>query len=214
MRLALGLLTVTLVAGCPADDVGGPDAATSSGVELRWVTRPTTVPGAVDPELDLTSATLHLRNLRLVGDAGAGDPRTTMATVDLSWSAGAAPAPAGFPDAPPGLYARLLCDLDRGAAPFAFELTGTVVTDDDQREPFAIRDTAPLAIDADFSIDAAPGVRTAIVVRVELDAVVEGLDFDAAPVIEGVRVIGPGDPQLTAVRDKLDDALGVHDSDQ
>jgi hypothetical protein len=30
----------------------------------------------------------------------------------------------------------------------------------------------------------------------------------------GVRLIGPGDPQLTAVRDKLDDAIGVHGSDQ
>ena len=214
MRLALGLLTVTLVAGCPADDVGGPDAATSAGVELRWVTRPATVPGTVDSDLDLTSATLHLRNLRLVGDAGAGDPRTTLANVDLIWRAGAAPSPVAFPDAPPGLYARLLSDLDRGAAPFAFELTGTVATDDDEREPFAIRDTAPLAIDADFAIDAAPGVRTAIVVRVELDAVVEGLDFEAAPVVDGVRLIGPGDPQLTAVRDKLDDAIGVHGSDQ
>lgn len=213
MRLALGLLSVTLLAGCPADDVGGPDASTAAGVELRWVTRPEVVPGPIDAKHELTSATLHLRNLRLVGDAGTGDPRTSMAAVDLAWSAQGAPMALEFPDAPPGLYARLLADLDRGAAPFAFELTGTVEIED-AREPFVIRDTEPLAIDADFAIDAAPGRVTAIVVRVELDSVVDGAELESAPVVGGVRTIGPGSPALANVRDKLGDAIGVHGSDQ
>ncbi len=212
MRRPLGLALLVL-AGCPADDQAQPDAPVAAGVAVAWVTHPDVVPGRVEDGFDLTSASFHLRNLRVVGDAGAGDPRTTAPVVELAWNSEARPGTIGFPDAPPGLYARMLWTIERGAGAYAYELHGTAQVGAG-REPYAILDPDPIAIDLDYQILAEAGTLTTIVTRVEFDDVLDVVDFGAAPVVGGVRTITAGDPQLAAIRDEVEQAFGVHAGDQ
>ena len=158
MRRLVGLALLVL-AGCPADDQSQPDAPGSAGVAVAWITDPAMVPGRVEDGFDLTSVQFHLRNLRVVGDAGAGDARTTAPVAELGWNDKAQPAPIEFPDAPPGLYARMLFSIDRGSTPYAYELHGTAETLTG-REPYAILDPDPIAVDLDYQIEAAAGRRT------------------------------------------------------
>jgi len=212
MRRVLGLMLLVL-AGCPADDHSSPDATPGTGLIVGWVTHPQMVPGPVEDDYSLSSVAIGLRNLRVVGDAGAGDPRTTAPVVDLAWSDKVQPRDVAFPDAPPGLYSRMLASVERGAAPYAFELRGTVMTMTGL-EPYVIRDVDALAVDMDFQIVADPGTSTTIVVRVELDDVLDAADFAAAPVIDGARTIETGDAQMPSIRSHLAEAFGVHASDQ
>lgn len=213
MGRLVGLAVLVALAGCPADDHSGPDATTTSGLAVGWKTDPATVPGPVEDDYDLSAAVFHLRSLRVVGDAGAGDPRTTAPVVELGWAAEVSPKVVTFPDAPPGLYARMLWSIERGAEASAWELRGTVQIGA-AREPYVIRDTEPLAVDFDFQIVAEPGVQTTIVVRAELDHILDAADFDLAPVVDGVRTIGPGDAQLPRIRAEVVEAFAVHPSDQ
>lgn len=213
MRRLLGFALLIVVAGCPADDQGGPDATPSAGLAVGWKSDPAQIPGRVEDEFDLESVVFHLRNLRVIGDAGAGDPRTTAPMIELGWGAETSPKTVTFPDAPPGLYGRMLWTIDRGTGASAWELRGTADVDA-AREPYVIRDTEPVAIDLDFQIMAEAGIQTTIVVRAEFDAILDEADFAAAPVIAGVRTIEPGDPQLPRIRARLVDVFGVHQSDQ
>lgn len=212
MRRVVALALVVL-AGCPADDQSQPDAPGSAGVAVAWISDPAVVPGRVEDGFDLTAAAFHLRNLRVVGDAGSGDPRTTAPLVELGWSSEGRPGTIVFPDAPPGLYSRMLWTIDRGAGAYAYELHGTAQTGTG-REPYAILDADPIAIDLDYQIVAEAGAQTTIVTRVDFDDVLDVVDFDAAPLIGGVRTITAGDPQLAVIRVEVRKAFGVHPSDQ
>lgn len=212
MRRALGL-ALLILAGCPADDQAQPDAAGPAGVAVGWISDPAAVPGRVEDGFDLTSVVFHLRDLRVVGDAGAGDARTTAPVAELGWNDKAQPSQITFPEAPPGLYERMLFTIDRGAGSYAYELHGTAQTVAG-RQPYAILDDDPLAIDLDYQIMAEAGRLTTIVTRVEFDDVLDVVDFDAAPLIGGVRTITEGDPQLATIRAEVHRAFGVHPSDQ
>lgn len=218
MRWTLAALTAFLAA-CPADDTfpgvdggsdggDGGDAQVAHGLLVRWGADPTP-PGAVSNELSLDAATLHLRNVRAIGDAGVGDPRTLAPRVDLAWSTGVQPADLAFPDAPTGLYSRMSLELDRGDGTYAYELTGTVDLGGD-RVPYVVRDTEPLAVSFPYAITVPPGAGALVPVEIKLEDAIEDLDFGSAPIVDGRRTIEPGDPQLARVRSELAAAFDVH----
>ncbi len=132
--------------------------------------------------------------------------------LDLLWATGEVPPDLEFPDAPTGLYARMSLELDRGTGTYAYELTGSA----DIRgviEPFTVRDRDQLAVSFEYEIALPPGAAARIPVRIELDSVVRALDFEAAPVVGGRRVIETGDAQMPVVRTELAKAFGVHNND-
>lgn len=207
------LLCSFALAGCPADD--GPsdvDGGGGTGLSVVWLGDPAIIAGPIDDDHTLATATLHLRNLRVIGDAGTGDPRTLAPTVDLTWATGTTPAAVVFADAPTGLYSRLSFTLDRGAGDWAYELTGTVVIGD-VSVPYTLRDRDPLDVSITYAITLPPGAGARVPVRVELGDVVRALEFEDAPLIDGRRVIETGDAQAAILRTELAKAFGVHDSD-
>jgi hypothetical protein len=207
-RIALLALLGAAATGCPGEPPGPPDAdAGATGLRVEWAGRPEVLPAQVSSEVTLDRAVFRTHELRVVGDAGPiGLDRET-----LEWARGIVPAPDVPAGAPTGLYSRLLFELegdDDGGEEYAYELVGTARVGSTMR-PFTIRDAGELEVMLEFSIMLRAGEGARIPVRVELDKLVEAVDFAQAPVDDG-RFLVEGGAQLAAVRAKLREAFGVH----
>src|SRR5262245_7524747 len=103
------LLIGLFVVGCSSTHEGGPDTNSPDtpmgppGLNVAWKARPSSIPGDVTDKITITSATFRPQILRVIGDAGPGDTRTTQLAFGLSWSSGSAPPTINFPSAPTGL---------------------------------------------------------------------------------------------------------------
>src|SRR5690606_2397487 len=73
--------------GCGDDSsMTAADAAVvGGGLVLSWSSDPESWPGEIGDGLTVERATLVFDNLRLVGDAAPGDPRTTKSDFLLQW---------------------------------------------------------------------------------------------------------------------------------
>ncbi len=215
MRL-LPLLSLLVLAGCPtgddtqADDVdddigdagidGGGDV---TGIVLTWYAQPA-LPATVDDGVIVQSMRFGFTNLRLVGDAGT----VSVDRSELAWSAGVTPENDVIASAPAGVYSSLQAMIAAPTATFAFEIQGTY-----NGTPYRLRDTAslPVAVGFDGGLNLVAGGGLVIDVRVDVDDLAEELDFTTLPVENGTLVLGPGNPQLPALRTAVAEAFEVSD---
>ena len=101
--------------GCHSDDtVVPPEDSTSgaSGLVVHWSSAPTTWPGDLGGGITIESARFKIDSVRVIGDAGPGDPRTTATQFEARWNQETAPADNVFDDAPPGLYSQISLSID------------------------------------------------------------------------------------------------------
>lgn len=207
MRWALLLV---LVAGCPTP--GGDDAPDDAppdedaGLTLQWSSRPESIPGPASSNIDLERVVLRLRDLRVIGDAGPGDPRTFRERLTVEWTAGLTPRDEDFADAPAGLYSRIVFELGGGDELYAYEIMGTVDLDGSS-VPFTIRDREARPLSIDCALTLPPGGETSVTVNVDLTQIVERVDYDLLPTVDGRRVLETGDPQMAAIRAEIDAAF-------
>jgi hypothetical protein len=161
----------------------------------------------VASEATLERAVFRTHDLRVVGDAGPIE----LDRKSLEWARGIVPAPDIPAGAPTGLYSRLLFELegddDGGGEEYAYELVGTARVGATTR-PFTIRDAGEVELSLEFSIMLRAGEAARIPVRVELDKLVEAVDFAQVPVIDGRFLVESG-AQLAAVRDKAREAFSI-----
>ena len=180
--------------GSPGDDAGAPDAtAGTRGITLAWEALPTLVPAAeAEAATELTEATVRLANVRLVGDAAPGDERTARQSVQLHWTALAAPPDVAFELAPAGLYAQLEFQFTDSDSPggTALELRGRVAIDGNL-EPVLLRADRLPAIDLPLSLALGDGDGRTIVVAADLGALVDVVAWQDRVVRDGVRVLEP-----------------------
>ena len=207
LRLRFAALAVLgLAAGCPTDDIGLPDGGGSTQLRVEWTGQPATLPSPLTNAITLERAVFYPQDLRVVGDAGpiSFDRRS------LEWARDVSPTADVVPGAPPGLYSRLLFDLEGGKTdtPYAYELTGTARVGTTTR-PFTIRDPGDLEISIELSTMLRAGETARIPIRADLDKLVEVVDFALADVEDGQFLVEDG-VQLAAVRDKLREAFAVH----
>lgn len=209
LRFAVLALLGAAAAGCPGDPGTGPDAADGGTTELRieWIGLPASLPGAVSSTATLERAKFRPDDLRVVGDAGPIE----LDRETLEWASGIVPTPDVPAGAPPGLYSRLLFELegddDGGGDEYAYELVGTARVGSTTR-PFTIRDRGELELSLDFSIMLRAGSGARIPVRVDLGKLVEAVDFAQVPVVDGQFLVEDG-PPLAAVRAVVRDAFGI-----
>lgn len=201
MRWVIVLLV--LLAGCPGpegDDMPTPDTPDggSTVLHLAWAADPV-VPGPVGSGVVVERARFVLENLRVVGDAGPGDPRTSLTDLTLEWRETEAPDLVDFPEAPSGIYSRVLFDIDDGEA---VEIRGTAEIEGTP-VPFTVTDLGELAVSIEINLDLPPGEERTQTIDVDLGRVLDAIDFQALPIIENRRVLREGDPQLEEARTKL-----------
>ena len=148
----LTLLLAFAGSGCDGDPPGGRDggdvdASVDSGngdglvFDLRASPElPAELGG--DHAIELETVRLVLEDVRAIGDAATGDDRTSRSTFDLAWGE-EADNRLIYPDAPPGIYARLLATVA------SYEMRGWV-TLETGRVAFVVSDAAA---DLDLAIE-------------------------------------------------------------
>lgn len=212
LRIALTAVVVTAAAGCPGDvppDPMPPDGGPlpGTGLTITWASQPATLPGQPSADVMIERAVFRQDDLRLVGDAGP----VTLDRDRLEWAAGTSPAALPVTGAAPGLYSRLLFELEgdeEGDDEYAYEITGQVKVNGDF-EPFTIRDTGELAMSLDFSIMFPAGGSATIPVRIDLDDIVGAVDFSSVPFQNGRYLVENGNSQLSDVRSAVRGAIVV-----
>jgi hypothetical protein len=209
--ITFAVAVATAATGCfvgndpPGDD--GDDGGGGGGLTIEWNGQPSTIPSEPSSDITIDRAVFHLDDLRLVGDAGPID----LDRDKLEWSRGIVPTALPVMGALPGLYSRLLFDLDGsddGEVTYAYEITGTVKVND-SFQPYTLRDTSDLTLSLDFSIMLPAGGIATIPVRIEINKVVEVINFSQVSTQDGRYLVDDTSPQISNVRAAVRAAFSV-----
>jgi hypothetical protein len=209
--IALIAAVAMTAAGCETGDTAPPpvDGPGGGGLSIVWSSRPAVIPSEPSSDITIERAVFHQEELRVVGDAGPFD----LKREELEWSRGIVPTALPVTGALPGLYSRLLFELDgdddQGEEEYAYEITGTVKVTDTFR-PFTVRDTSGADLMLEFSIALPAGASATIPVRVEIDKIVEAVDFQSVPMQSGRYLVDQSSSQIAAVRAAVRAAFGIH----
>jgi hypothetical protein len=204
-------LLLGVIAACHGSDPSAPDgsmlgdgsSSTDRGLSIKWATSPNTIPGETGGDgLSIASMTFRLANLRVIGDAGPGDNRTSVDSIELDWAAGAKPNPVSFADAPTGLYSRVILVVDNNLIDYSYELAGTTKLDGNIM-PYQIHDRSPLAISLDTSAMLEPNQTASLGITIRIDQALQSLDFSKLSNQSGTLVLDTFDDAMGDFRNKM-----------
>jgi hypothetical protein len=201
-----------LLPGCDTGDTVGPaDAATGArGLVVEWSSVPEPWPGQLPGGVTLERAILSVDSLRVVGDAGPGDPRTTANDLVVRWDDNSVPDASVFESAPVGLYSQLSLRLDGGVSSSSIELRGTVALGGNAYE-FHIEDTEALSVNLSIDRTLQPGAPVTLRMRVDFASAIAGLDFAAFDEDSGRLELDTGDAQMALFRQRLVTGFSIDD---
>lgn len=213
--LVQAALVVGLVVACHQPNPENPDAAGSvdasvvSGLYVPWTTLPT-IPGDSSDNLTVATMLLRIDNLRVIGDAGPGDPRTSKSSFTVSWNGITAPATVAFMEAPTGLYSKLTLLADGHLVDDSYEITGTALIND-VVYPYRIHDRDPINISLSTSATLEPGGEAHVPVRIAVQDALGVVDFTTLPSNGGTLELDTFDSQMPAFRAKLIESFSIGD---
>jgi hypothetical protein len=185
----------------------------TSGLSIDWSTHPVTIPGDVGSnDTTITSMTFRVANLRVIGDAGPGDDRTSIDTIVLQWQAGVLPSPISFANAPTGLYSRVVLLADGNLVDNSYELAGTTKVDG-MTLPYSIQDRSPLAISLDTSTMLDPDQVASLGITIKIDQALQSLDFSKLDNENGTLTLDTFDDAMGDFRNKMASAVFEADHD-
>ena len=208
-----GLIRCVVVAGllsaCDTGHTDTPDGEVGDGgLTVTWSSRPETWPAQVDTGLTLTSAQFACDSLRVIGDAGPGDMRTTAEDFTVHWEGAEAPAPIMFADAPNGLYSQISLLFDGHVSTASYKLEGTVVVNNNT-EDFVIEDDNPLPVTVSLEKSVSPGATSTIRIDIDFAHALDAVKWDQLPKSDGKLQLENGNPDLTDFRKKLVEAFST-----
>ena len=210
-----GLLAGLLVA-CNPSDPATPDAPPidgdgAAGLHVTWASEPSSYPGTIEDWLTVDSVTLTVESLKVIGDAGPGDPRTTKAVFQLRWDDHDSPQAIDFADAPTGLYSKVALQLDGHTLLPSLEIKGHVVLAGATVEyEVEDRNAVPVSLDCDRMLP--PGGSAAIALTLRLHDALTSVDYESLPVHDGRIELETGNSQLDDFVDKFSRAFSVDNS--
>lgn len=208
------LVGVSCAAACGGSDVGSSDASppfdstgNGPGLVVPFATE-SPIPGAAKHDVVLSRVLFRLAYLRIIGDAGPGDTRTSRDHFQLEWKDGTNPPSVAFADAPAGLYSKVSIRADGETVAPSYEIVGSV-TAKDGVFPFRIHDLEPLEISIDTGVALDPGQTAEVLVRLELDSAFDGINFSDLPLDQGVLDFATDDRQMPKFRNRMRSAFAT-----
>ncbi len=208
------IAVASLLVGCHPSDMGGPDATlmadappTGAGISVGWTATPTIgATGGDGPTVE--TASFHVDDLRVIGDAGPNDPRTHSDDFNLNW---AAPPETTFPNAPPGTYSQLSLSLESDDGAMAFALGGHV-TVDTVSHAYTIVGSMQLEVTLPTFGTLDAGGALDLTVLAAFDQALTAVSFDAlcnGCSGDATLTLGETDPQMPAFRTALEKDITV-----
>jgi hypothetical protein len=204
-------LTCACSGGAPAVPEGTlpTDSSTSAGLHVPWSTSPA-IPRSAGGDVTIQSAVFRIDSLRVIGDAGPGDPRTSEFFFETKWSASNQPDTIDFSDAPTGLYSQVTVQIDGHLVDYSYEITGTAVVSGETKN-FEIHDRNALTANINISTMLDPGGQAIVPIRVRFDDALGVVDFSTLRTDDGVLQLDTFDAQMPAFRDKLTTSIQLGD---
>lgn len=191
------------------DATSPPDGASGAGLHVPWSTSPT-IPGSAGGDVTIQSALFRIDSLRVIGDAGPGDPRTSEFFFETKWSDSSQPDTIDFPDAPTGLYSQVTVQIDGHLVDYSYEINGTAVVSGETKN-FQIHDRNALTANINISTTLDPGGQAIVPIRVRFDDALGVIDFSTLRIDDGILELDTFDAQMPAFRDKLTTSIQLGD---
>jgi hypothetical protein len=198
------------IAACHTSDPNTTDASPPTGdgsnvgdqgLEVTWSSA-TPIPGNVTSDVTVSSLLFRIANLRVIGDAGPGDSRTSVDSIEVAWSQGTTPVPVTFADAPTGLYSHLVFLADGNLIDYSYELKGTAKVDGNVT-PFVIHDRSPLPVSLDTNATLDPNQETSLAIDVGLDQALQTVDWSHLDTNNGTLTLDTFDSGMSDFRSKM-----------
>jgi hypothetical protein len=183
--------------GNPGSD--GPSGG--AGLHVQWGITPA-VPGQTGTNVTVKSVLFRVDDLRVIGDAGSGDPRTSREDFQLSWMENQQPEPIAFPDAPTGLYSKVTIQADGHLVDDSYAIAGTARVSDVTWD-FQIHDREALTANIDIMTTLDPGGEANVPIRVRLDHALGVIDFSTLRQDGGHLELDTLDTQMATFRAAL-----------
>ncbi|MBV8756237.1 MAG: hypothetical protein JO257_03110 [Deltaproteobacteria bacterium] len=213
-----GLLAGSLVA-CHTSSPAGPDGATpdgggsggGTGLHVAFTSDPTPIPATLDNGFTLDSVLFRFDNLKVIGDAGPGDPRTTATRFTTKWDSQSTPTEIDFGDAPTGVYSKVSFQIDGHLIDDSYELQGHV-TVAGTSYPFEVEDRSSLSLSLDCNRMLAAGGMNTIKLKLAFKDALETINWSNARNHDGTLTVDDTDPQILMVHSKLTNAISIDNS--
>lgn len=211
-------LLAGLLAACHMTSPGTPDGADAdsggagtAGLHVAFESDPTPIPATIDTGFTLDLVVFNFDNLKVIGDAGPGDPRTTATGFEVKWSAGQTPAPIDFGNAPTGLYSKVSFQVDGHLISESYVFKGHV-TVNGTSYPYEIDDHNALSLSLDCNRTLAAGGSDTILMKFAFKDALESIDWTNARLDDGQLEVGTTDSQMDTFRQKLIEGISIDNS--
>jgi hypothetical protein len=185
------------------------DGPQTSGLYVPWAVRPP-LPAMPEDTIRISHVLLRLDNLRVIGDAGPGDPRTTAVHASLEWQGTRKPAAFAFLTAPPGLYSQVSIRLE-GDFLDSYVIEGEALVGGTWT-PYTIHDAQEFTIHVTTNVRLSATAAAQVPLYVDAQHVVENVNFAALPDVGGTLQLDSTSPQIASVRAALAEAFGLDDT--
>jgi len=201
-----------VLVGCHSDDTAVPDGeVVENGLFVDWSSQPSTWPSDLGDAVTLERARFAVDSLRVIGDAGPGDPRTTKVTFEVRWDDSSQPSDVVFSEAPPGLYSQVSIVFDGHLADDSFEIRGHVFVNGNDWE-YRIEDQNPLGFTIPIDMMLSPGGSATVRVRVDFIHALDAIDFSTLRIDDGHLELEAIDTQMPSFRQKLVESFVLVDN--
>ena len=192
------------IEGPDAGDDGGDGSVERSGLEFRW-----SAPGLGAPLGDVVvdELRLRLRDIRAVGDATSGD-ETYLASAEIELTEGNEPRIV-FSEAPPGRYSAFELQIARPSdGEDSWRLRGDCTLGGDTYQ-LDVEDEGPLAVSLPLDLPLAPGENRIVHVEVDLERIVQGIDWSQGQIEEDHLEVDDDSPLMDDLRANLLAAISI-----
>jgi hypothetical protein len=183
--------------------MGDGSSSTDQGLQVTWSAP---VPGSITSDVTVSHLLFRVASLRVIGDAGPGDDRTSADTFKVEWQQGTTPAPLEFADAPSGLYSHVAFLADGNLIDYSYLIEGTAKVNGNMM-PFAIHDRSPLPVSLDTSTMLEPNQLASLAIDVRLDQALQSLDWGHLNTNNGTITLDTFDDAMNDFRGKMIDSV-------